>query len=373
MGKTIDLTGQRFGKLLVIKRVDNYISPSGGQKARWECKCDCGNVVYSTTSNIKSGKQQCWDCAHKATGIAKRKDIIGKKYGYLTVLSVRRDDDKSGKQRAYCLCECDCGNKTEILMDVLLSKGLHSCGCARKEIADQLSTNIIGFKYGRLTVIEEYKEYTPRKVKCLCECGKEIVIVKSQLCNNHTQSCGCLQKERVSQTNEKDWTNYVSEYNITLINQYKKNKNGTWIWNCKCHCGKIFQELPAYIVSGHIKSCGCVRLSSGEQVIKKYLDDNNINYVSQYSFDDCRDIMPLPFDFALLNEYNLPYYLIEYDGAQHYTSIEWFGGEEGFLTRKVHDYMKDQYCEDHNLKIMRFSYLQKDNEIKQILANIIQP
>ena len=38
-----DLTGQRFGRLVVIKQVDDYVNPSGTHYAQWLCKCDCGN------------------------------------------------------------------------------------------------------------------------------------------------------------------------------------------------------------------------------------------------------------------------------------------------------------------------------------------
>lgn len=43
MGRFIDLTGQRFGRLIAIKRTDDYISPSNKPSVMWECKCDCGN------------------------------------------------------------------------------------------------------------------------------------------------------------------------------------------------------------------------------------------------------------------------------------------------------------------------------------------
>ena len=44
MGKAIDLTGQKFGRLTVLKRAENYISPNGEKRAQWLCKCECGSV-----------------------------------------------------------------------------------------------------------------------------------------------------------------------------------------------------------------------------------------------------------------------------------------------------------------------------------------
>jgi hypothetical protein len=56
LGKFIDLTGQRFGKLVVIERVekDNY--------GRWLCKCDCGNTTIARSERLKNGKKQSCGC-----------------------------------------------------------------------------------------------------------------------------------------------------------------------------------------------------------------------------------------------------------------------------------------------------------------------
>lgn len=62
MAKFIDLTGKRFGKLLVIERAENYIQPNGGMIARWRCKCDCGNTKIVNTASLKRGKTKSCGC-----------------------------------------------------------------------------------------------------------------------------------------------------------------------------------------------------------------------------------------------------------------------------------------------------------------------
>lgn len=317
MGKCIDLTGQKFGKLLVKERVENQVSPKGKIKARWRCECDCGNEVFSTSSNLKSGKNQCWECAHKETGKKKRKNIEGQTFGYLTVNEIRREKDKNGKQRTYCVCTCKCGKEHITQMDILLSPGLHSCGCARKEIADQLSRSIIGLKFGRLTVIKELKELTPRKVICKCECGNEITVLKTDIMSFHTQSCGCLQIDRITEANS----------NRPIV-------------------------------------------SSKEILIDNFLNQENIPHIPQYYFDDCRDIMPLPFDFAVFKP-NGEFFLLEYDGKQHFEPIDFFGGIDGFNLRVKHDKIKDKYCNKNNIKLVRCNYLMTDDEIINYLKEII--
>ena len=61
MKKVIDLTGQRFGRLTVIKRAENNKYGT----AQWTCKCECGNTIYSTASNLKSGRTKSCGCLQR--------------------------------------------------------------------------------------------------------------------------------------------------------------------------------------------------------------------------------------------------------------------------------------------------------------------
>lgn len=59
-----DLTGKKFGRLTVIKRDEDRIQPSGQHKARWLCKCDCGNpnLISVDGYNLKSGHTKSCGC-----------------------------------------------------------------------------------------------------------------------------------------------------------------------------------------------------------------------------------------------------------------------------------------------------------------------
>lgn len=59
-----DMTGQRFGRLVVIKRSKNYISPRGSKKVSWLFKCDCGKNVVVYSSHLKNGNTQSCGCYH---------------------------------------------------------------------------------------------------------------------------------------------------------------------------------------------------------------------------------------------------------------------------------------------------------------------
>ena len=62
MRKAHDLTGQKFGRLTVIKRVESLVQPSGQRKTRWLCKCDCGNEKIIQSSQLKSGMTKSCGC-----------------------------------------------------------------------------------------------------------------------------------------------------------------------------------------------------------------------------------------------------------------------------------------------------------------------
>lgn len=291
----------------------------------------------------------------------------------LTVLDMEYTHYENGKHLVICTCKCDCGNITKTNYGVLKKPGLHSCGCARKEIADKtFSKDIIGKTFGRLTVVEEYKDCHPRKVRCVCSCGNETVVVKTDIMAGHTQSCGCLWKEKITETNEKDWTNYSFPNGFKTIGRDRKNAHGTWLWKFICPlCGKIFSALPATVLEHKILSCGCGVMSTGEQMIDTFLKDHSIPYCPQYTFDDCVNINKLRFDFGILdNEDNLKC-LIEYNGRQHYEPIEYFGGDAVFQSQQKRDKIKIDYCKDHNIPLYILDYTLTYDEIINQLTNII--
>ena len=122
------------------------------------------------------------------------------------------------------------------------------------------------------------------------------------------------------------------------------------LWKCLCkNCGNIFIARGSHIRDGKINSCGCIH-SRNEQIITQLLLNNNIEFATQYTFPDLKDIRPLRFDFAIFNQGKLSH-LIEYNGKQHYEKPEgsW---SEGFEILQKHDKMKQDYCKNHNIRLI---------------------
>lgn len=60
-----DLVGKRFGKLLVIQRAKNYVTPKGQNHSCWLCECDCGNRKIIRSAYLKNGTTTSCGCFHK--------------------------------------------------------------------------------------------------------------------------------------------------------------------------------------------------------------------------------------------------------------------------------------------------------------------
>lgn len=84
MGKLIDLTGQRFGRLTVIERGEDYVTPynyvTGDtyREVRWKCQCDCGNVVEVTSKALRYGNTKSCGCLRREVSSKQAKEMAKK-------------------------------------------------------------------------------------------------------------------------------------------------------------------------------------------------------------------------------------------------------------------------------------------------------
>ena len=81
----------------------------------------------------------------------------------------------------------------------------------------------------------------------------------------------------------------------------------------------------------------------------------------------------LKFDFALLDDNDEVFCLIEYDGLQHDKPIDFFGGKKAYENTILRDNIKNQYCADNNITLLRLKSYLTNEEIKQQITDIIYP
>ena len=123
-----DLTGQRFGKLVVMN-VAMETLPNGRQqevraengRVMWDCKCDCGNTIRVAGTQLIAGYRKSCNCLSRPP----RKDWIGKQFGKLTVTEYAGKWDGAHRWK----CQCACGNTTVVTQSNLQNHHTLSCGC----------------------------------------------------------------------------------------------------------------------------------------------------------------------------------------------------------------------------------------------------
>lgn len=286
------------------------------------------------------------------------KDETGNKYGLLTVL--HKDESKISNY-AHWVCRCDCGNITSVAGSNLRAGTTKSCGCLAKEARKHKLIDLTGKRFGRLTVLYRAENKNGRVYwHCKCDCGNEKDILGSSLRSGATKSCGCFAKDRSSETHLKDISGQQFGFLVPLYIIPTKDKRT--FWHCKClNCGGEVNVTYHSLVTGDTKSCGCLRKSYGEAKITQLLIDNNVNFIAEYSFDDCRSKqnIKLRFDFAVFKNNKL-YCLIEYQGEQHTQPVKRFGGEKNFKIVQERDNIKREYCKIHNIPLIEIPYTDKN-------------
>ena len=175
MKKEFDITGRRYGKLLVLK----LAGKNRHKQFIWHCKCDCGNKTIALGTCLRAGRIKSCGCYHKEM-MSKLflKDLTGKRIGRLVVLYRTKKDDV---KYAWWKCRCDCGNVVSVSSRNLNNDVTKSCGCLHRDIVSKEPFRYLfnhlkqtAYKNGNAMALafEDFLEFTKRTV---CHyCGKTI-------------------------------------------------------------------------------------------------------------------------------------------------------------------------------------------------------
>lgn len=284
---------------------------------------------------------------------------VGCKFNHLTILNCYMNKNKRMVQ-----VKCDCIKQTifETSYFGVIHSLVKSCGCAyAEERAIHFNHDYIGKRYNDLEVVSIYKRLTFNskihgtlwKCKCLL-CNSYVDVEATLVVRNIMKNCGCKHLK------------YLTDYTIgqIIFGGFKiidifSTKNGTY-YSCQCpYCNDLKVGLAStFIKSQHFKSCGCLVDSYGERLVKNYLDEHKFIYNREKTFDDLG--FNGRYDFCVLLNNN--FYLIEYDGAQHY-----YSSFSNFDDLKRRDSLKNEYAIKNNYPLLRIKYnLNKEEVINQL-------
>lgn len=143
----------------------------------------------------------------------------------------------------------------------------------------------------------------------------------------------------------------------------------------RCGCGNEFITSIASFQNGKVRCDTCAKSTSRyEETFKLFLQANNIDYIHQYTLNQCRDVLPLPFDFYI-KDYDV---LVEIDGEGHYypCNFNQISNEKAMISYQStvkHDHIKSEYCAQNNLKLLRIPYYaMQDNSYQNIFFQFIK-
>ena len=251
------LVGQQFGLLTVL---DEFKDPRDGEY-RCRCLCSCGKETTVQKRSLSRGNT-------KSCGCQLRKDVTGQRFGFLTALYDTGRSDPS--QRAIWHMRCDCGNEVDVSLGNVRKMPNASCGCKALRPGRRY-TSLVGQQFGRLTVLEDYKDSQGRYLcRCLCSCGKETTVLKASLKSGRTKSCGCLKKTEKPPKEPRYKPITGQQFGrLTVLDEFRGDKRVYWC-KCLCSCGKEILVRKAFMKNGRTQSCGCMPHNGRDVTGKRY-------------------------------------------------------------------------------------------------------
>lgn len=229
---------------------------------------------------------------------------------------------------------------------------------------------------------ENYKDLNKTILKIQCKCGNEInkciaTFKKFPNC----EDCGRLNWINSVRLTYEDILSIVNKTNCKLQTD-KETFNESYIgvevskFNFICKCGEPFDATIGAFRNGKQKCKSCSTKGNRAQLFTKdVLDKFNIKYRFKHTFEDLKSVK---FDFVIfkgaMDKEKEPLFIIELNGPNHFKPVndERISMEkavERYENKRLTDSVKNRYCKENNIPILRLAYKKKFNESTIHLIN----
>lgn len=223
MGVFIDLTGARFGRLVVLAQMARRVN----KRIMWECICDCGNLVFVSGNNLRTGNTVSCSCIKATNHLKHGMSNTPEDRAYHAAKGRCNNPDNEayldygGRGVTFCFTSfeefyADVGprpegtdNKGKSLWSLnrIDNNGNYEPGNVEwTDRSTQMSnrrpfklpfrgfSSLVDIRFTRLVVTGQVEKGDRRHWLCACDCGSTIVVRENNLKLGNTKSCGCLKK-----------------------------------------------------------------------------------------------------------------------------------------------------------------------------------
>lgn len=356
---------------LFLKQIQDTVNPDIELLGKYTkstekilCKCRlCGHEWGMLPGNIKKGRG-CPICKHKKSSKSKN---LKSKAKLLSYIEQNCSFELVGEYinsitKVECVCNICNHHWSPLPSNILKGQGCPKCG--RKSCSEKLSLSkedILKSLPNDIELLQYTRAGKPALFKCR-KCSHEWFYIPSNLI---TKKRGCPICNGYLKTNSM-FLRQLRDINpyVEVLESYISS---TTKLQCKCKkCGCLWKSDPHHLLQG--KGCPCCNKSKGELIVQTILQNYNIPFTYQYYLKS--DFASKIFVDFLVQVNNITYF-IEYNGIQHYQSIDYFGGEEQYKKQQIRDQYLREYCINNNIVLIELKYDLKKDDIEKIIKNKI--
>lgn len=373
-----------MSRTLTLEHIKNFIeveSNSGckliseiyiSAKDDLEIECACGEPFFISWDRFYSvRRRECSECRKKMMSLKfeLEEDKLKKEIKILSSSSLVNYRYVDGEHQITLLCKC---GTTFNITWYRFKNGKTMCNICSKEkqsleSRDSHDTFIkktkeaFGDKY---TILGRYIKSNEKILIRNNDCGHEYHVIP----NNIQQGNGCAECDKHKKRSHNDFVEHVYELveeEYEVMSEYINSETHIIVKHNKC--GNSYLVKPSNFSSG--RRCPRCRASKGEKKIEEILKGLNISYLPEYRFLECKYKYTLPFDFLIEGKV-----LIEYDGDFHFVPARYSNDKELMIEKlketQIKDKIKNQYCIDNNIPLIRIPYWEFDN-LKTLLISML--
>ena len=267
----------------------------------------------------------------------------------------------TGMHEDIVLLHDKCGYHWKTRLDSVINGGQRCPNCShhRKLTTEDFKQQVLDAIGKDYMVLSEYKN-NATKIKMRHEvCGTEYEVCPTSIASHHSRCPKCFGNPKHTQEEVQQIITDKLGPEFKLVSQYHNSSKPITVEHTTRH--HQFDTKLNTILQDSI-SCPICNESHMESITRQYLIAHNITFESQKRFPDCRYRRELPFDFYLPDNNTL----VELDGGQHFKEVPYFSQREGLTTRTRRDTIKDKYCTNKGINLLRIGYSELDNLTKDL-------